>query len=525
MYFFVTSKIDSTPSAIEIAMINRQRLFTEHRVPALILTRNFVRDLHKNMHIVGLDDEYLINMYDYFQGTTDYEGPAMTAAAYPRVDGEVLERVNPGQFDVIQREIRQKSLILNPQGNVDYVDIYNPQGAVSRRDYYDTRGFLTVAQYFDHQQSIVLEQHCNLQQQPVLETYFRPNGKGQPVATHQRLLNYHGQNYEFENWDQLTAFFLDAVNVEYGDHGTMIVDRSDAGMHPMVQMKSRARKYEFMHSNFTLDPTDVVNSPIVPYTQVWLDHSTQMNGFICSAQAVCDDMTNHIHNVVPTIAIPVGSVSDEQLAKKPVDFKQRTAGKVIAIARLSEEKNLDQLIKAVAYVHEKLPQTTLDIYGYGDSWTGFKEEKRLRALVKTQQWQSFINFKGFAQDLDAVYDDAQMMVLTSRYEGFNLGLLEGLSHGVPAVTYDIKYGPSDMIADGKNGRLIPANNLVELGKVMLSLLQRPEQLAQMSENAYGMSGRFSEAMVWQKWNDQVIQPDIRAMRGVATYGDKRSDIG
>ncbi|RRK11536.1 glycosyltransferase [Lactiplantibacillus garii] len=525
MYFFITNKIDSTPSAIELAMIKRQQLFTKHRVPAMIVTRNYVRDLHQNMHQVGLDNEFVVNMYDYFQGTTDYEGQPMTAGRYPRVDGETLEKINPKQFDVIQREQRQKSIHLNPEGNVDYVDILNPQGAVSRRDYYDTRGFLSVAQYFDEHQNIVLEQHLTPQHQPVLETFFRPNAKGQPVATHQRLLGYHGATYEFEDWDQLTAFFLDCINTEFGGHGTMIVDRSDAGMHPLVEMNTTARKYEFLHSNFTLDPLDVVNSPIVPFTQIGLDHADQMDGFIMSTQAECDDMTNHIHNVIPTIAIPVGSVSDARLAAAPVKFSQRTPGKIVAVARLSVEKQLDQLIKAIAYVHEKLPQVTLDIYGYGDSWTGFKEEKRLRSLVTSQQWQSFINFKGFVHDLAPVYDQAQLMVLTSQYEGFNLGILEGLSHGVPVVAYDIKYGPGDMIEDGQNGRLIPANNLVELGKVILSLLRQPAQLERMSEKAYGRSSRYSEAMVWQKWNDRVVQPDIHAMRGVAAYGDKRSDIG
>jgi len=176
------------------------------------------------------------------------------------------------------------------------------------------------------------------------------------------------------------------------------------------------------------------------------------------------------------------------------------------------------LIKAVAYVHGKQPNVSLDIYGYGDSWTGFKEENRLRALVSSQRWQSFITFKGFQHDLTAVYDQAQLMVLTSKYEGFNLGILEGLSHGVPVVAYDIKYGPATMIEDGRNGRLIEPNNLVELGKVILGLLQQPNQLARMSERAYGNSSRFSEAMIWQRWNDQVVQPDIQVMRGAATYG-------
>lgn len=525
MYFFIATKIDSTPSAIEIAMIQRQRLFTKHRVPSLIVTRNYVRDLHKNMQAVGLDDDFLVNMYDYFQGTTDYQGEGLTAANYPRVNGETLELINKNEFDVVQRGIRQKALILNGAGNLDYVNVFNPQGAISRRDYYDTRGFLSVAQYFDQQQNIVLEQHCNLQHEPVLETYFRPNAKKQPVATHQRLLNYHGHDYEFEDWDQLTAFFLDELNNEYGGHGTMIVDRSDAGMNPIVEMTSVARKYEFLHSNFTLDPLDVVNSPIVPYTQIGLDHADQLAGFIMSTKAECEDMTNHIHDIVPTIAIPVGSVSEEQLGTMPIEFSERTPGKIIAIARLSVEKQLDQLIKAVAYVHGKYPEATLDIYGYGDSWTGFKEDKKLRTLVDSQQWQSFIKFKGFRTDLTDVYNQAQLMVLTSSYEGFNLGTLESLSHGVPVVAYDIKYGPSEMITDGKNGRLVPANNLLELGKVILSLFEQPKKLALMSEAAYGNSVRFSEAVVWQRWNDQVVQPDIQAMGEDHRYGDSIGNLG
>ncbi|MGY5303416.1 glycosyltransferase [Lactiplantibacillus plantarum] len=183
------------------------------------------------------------------------------------------------------------------------------------------------------------------------------------------------------------------------------------------------------------------------------------------------------------------------------------------------------MIKAVAYVHEKQSNVTLDIYGYGDSWTGFKEENRLRALVSSQRWQSFITFKGFERDLTPVYNQAQLMVLTSQYEGFNLGILEGLSHGVPVVAYDIKYGPATMITDGENGRLITPNNLVELGKVILTLLQHPKQLAKMSERAYGNSSRFSEAMIWQQWNDHVIQPDIQAMRGVTTNGNAYHVIG
>ena len=39
-------------------------------------------------------------------------------------------------------------------------------------------------------------------------------------------------------------------------------------------------------------------------------------------------------------------------------------------------------------------------------------------------------------------------------EGFSLALLESLAHGVPTISYNIKYGPKEMINNGENGYLI-----------------------------------------------------------------------
>ena len=66
--------------------------------------------------------------------------------------------------------------------------------------------------------------------------------------------------------------------------------------------------------------------------------------------------------------------------------------------------------------------------------------------------------RGFLSQLDQEYSDAYLSLITSNMEGFSLALLESLSHGVPVISYDIKYGPSELISPDINGYLIPKND-------------------------------------------------------------------
>ena len=53
---------------------------------------------------------------------------------------------------------------------------------------------------------------------------------------------------------------------------------------------------------------------------------------------------------------------------------ERTFGKVIAVARIAPEKQLDDLIKAIALVKKEVPEVTLDLYGYADPSNNYAEK-------------------------------------------------------------------------------------------------------------------------------------------------------
>ena len=172
------------------------------------------------------------------------------------------------------------------------------------------------------------------------------------------------------------------------------------------------------------------------------------------------------------------------------------------MARYSPEKNIDMAIRAFAKVVEKAPQAKLELYGFG------KAEKDLRLLIETLSLQKHVFVKGFVEDPGSIYDEAGISLLTSRVEGFSLTVMESLSHGCPVISFNINYGPSDMIDNSKNGYLIKFGDEDKLASRMLTLLTQPDRLQRMSENAYSSAQSFNADTFAEKW--QTLFKSIRS---------------
>ena len=56
------------------------------------------------------------------------------------------------------------------------------------------------------------------------------------------------------------------------------------------------------------------------------------------------------------------------------------------------------------------------------------------------------------------FQHATASLLTSQYEGFGMTIMESIHNGCPVVSYDVRYGPSELIIDGENGLLIDAGD-------------------------------------------------------------------
>jgi len=133
-------------------------------------------------------------------------------------------------------------------------------------------------------------------------------------------------------------------------------------------------------------------------------------------------------------------------------------------ARMSEQKGLDTLLQAFARVREGYPGARLRIVGDGP------ERASLEALAHELGVGSACEFPGFLPDPLAAIEEADLYVLSSRWEGLPNSLLEAIGVGLPVVSTRCPTGPDEILLDGEVGRLIAVDDVGAMSGQIVELL-------------------------------------------------------
>ena len=166
-----------------------------------------------------------------------------------------------------------------------------------------------------------------------------------------------------------------------------------------------------------------------------------------------------------------------------VDPSQRDPNLAVMMGRLVPLKRLDHALAAFQRVVSGNPLARMAIFGDGP------DEPRLRALAAELGVDDVVEFREHQPDAAESLDEAAVLVLTSTYEGQGLVILEALAHGCPVVSYDINFGPSDVIVDGVSGILVPNGDIDALSDALERLLGDPPRLAELSAGAYASASQ------------------------------------
>ena len=177
----------------------------------------------------------------------------------------------------------------------------------------------------------------------------------------------------------------------------------------------------------------------------------------------------------------------------------RQQGKVIVTARVAPEKRIDHIIEAIGIAKKDVPNISLDVYGYVDHRDNDEAMTKINAAIEKYQLQDVIKLHDYVKDVGAVQREGQVYALASVMEGFNLSLMEAISNGLVGVTYDVNYGPNELIVDGENGYVVPFDDIKAMAAKFVDLFTHPDKLQQMSDRSYELSDRYSEANVWHAW--------------------------
>ena len=96
---------------------------------------------------------------------------------------------------------------------------------------------------------------------------------------------------------------------------------------------------------------------------------------------------------------------------------------------------------------------------------------------------------------------AKLFVLTSRYEGFGMCLVEALQMHVPCVSFDIKIGPSEVINHNQNGILISPFEVEEMIEEINHLIENPDRLEELATNTMIGFERYQDAYIVEHWKN------------------------
>lgn len=174
--------------------------------------------------------------------------------------------------------------------------------------------------------------------------------------------------------------------------------------------------------------------------------------------------------------------------------------KIIAVGRLDDQKGFDLLVKAWSKVAQRFPNHSLEIFGSGQLFA------QLDQLIKDKGLIEHVHLRGVTDDMPAAFSEGEAFVLSSRFEGFPLVLIEAMACGIPPVAFDCPHGPSDLVDDGLNGILVPFKNLSDAERIdkladglcrMLALSD--EEREQMSAEAMKKAASFSREAIMERW--------------------------
>ena len=97
------------------------------------------------------------------------------------------------------------------------------------------------------------------------------------------------------------------------------------------------------------------------------------------------------------------------------------------------------------------------------------------------------------------YIKSSLIVMTSNYEGFGMVLVEAMACGVPAIAFDCKCGPKDIIRQGENGLLVHNGDVDGLADAMMEVMADDDYRKMLSENAKAVVDTYSEQAVMARW--------------------------
>jgi glycosyltransferase involved in cell wall biosynthesis len=492
-YLMLVGAIPPNYGGRTASILNKCRLLKELAgVDSTIITLNYtvhLQEMTADLRRRGLlvDGVTIVNLFDFLRGEATPADVIRHELAMPGLD--MIPDPSQGVYRYFENGVYRLYQRFDAEGRLLVRDWFNDNRARTRREEFHLDGRLGRTTYMDLRHNL-----------PRQRVYFRPDGSPYlntwlvaDVATRTSsvervtLLDEQARpTKEMQDDVELAQHFLGELVGT--DRVFLTVESRRADRETLTFERPNVKHLVVLH-NPHLVGTGRDPARIRPSYQPMFARRDKLAAVVFLTNAQRADAEAHFGQQENFRVVPHPMTGVRQ-----APFEQRDPNLVVMLARLNQQKRLSHAVNAFAQVVEAVPTARLEIYGQGE------DRPALQAQINQLGLQDSVSLPGYTSDPGAAYEHAALSLLTSKYEGYPLVLLETLAHGCPVVSYDVKYGPREIIAHGENGYVVRAGAYRALARRVVEVLNDTELRRRLSERAGSPNPEFSEHTFVARWS-------------------------
>ena len=186
-------------------------------------------------------------------------------------------------------------------------------------------------------------------------------------------------------------------------------------------------------------------------------------------------------------------VVENMVSIRPLPYQGASSQRILAVGRLDKQKGFDLLLEAL----NRMDKNTLDGWHFDVFGDGPEREK---LLLQRQQLglDYIISFHPFVKEIEREYATHAFLVMSSRFEGFPMVLLEAAAAGLPIVSFDCKEGPATLLKNG-GGLLVKAEDTVALAEALTRMMTDADLREQCARQTTQVVAPYTPEAIYLKW--------------------------
>ena len=165
------------------------------------------------------------------------------------------------------------------------------------------------------------------------------------------------------------------------------------------------------------------------------------------------------------------------------------------VGRLSKQKGFSDLCKIIRKFCKKNYDWNFRIIGNGEYKTDFEK------FIESENLENRINWSLASKDIQTEMENSSCLLMTSKFEGLPMVLIEAGVCALPAISYDTPTGPSDIISDSKSGFIVSLHNQKYFVECMLQFVHDFELQQKLSDGAKEESEKFCKQNILCQWKE------------------------